>query len=198
MYPKNLPLVFNRFASAIFGDAGEEGAKNSRNKPTFSIPYVISMANNRIMNFGHIAFDQETLPARDTLPGDAYVVSIGRSILDAAQTARIPLYSHESNYVNCIAVEAQAFRREYSHCAMDEPGVDLICGHSSHHIRGMELYRHKLIIYEAGDLVNDYKGFANRGDEAYCTLGALFLFHLNVLNGILIQFLPTLMNRLQL
>ncbi|RLN05791.1 hypothetical protein BBO99_00002841 [Phytophthora kernoviae] len=167
MYPKNLPLVFNRFASAIFGDAGEEGAKNSRNKPTFSIPYVISMANNRIMNFGHIAFDQETLPARDTLPGDAYVVSIGRSILDAAQTARIPLYSHESNYVNCIAV-------------------------------GMELYRHKLIIYEAGDLVNDYKGFANRGDEAYCTLGALFLFHLNVLNGILIQFLPTLMNRLQL
>lgn len=40
---------------------------------------------------------------------------------------------------------------------MDELGVDLIYGHSSHHIRGAEVYKGKLILYGAGDIVNDYE-----------------------------------------
>lgn len=31
-------------------------------------------------------------------------------------------------------------------------------GHSSHHVKGAELYKGKLIIYGAGDLINDYEG----------------------------------------
>ncbi|KAG2886211.1 hypothetical protein PC118_g17383 [Phytophthora cactorum] len=68
--------------------------------------------------------------------------------------------------------QEQTFRREYAHRVIDELGVDLVYGHSSHHIRGMELYRGKLIVYGAGDLVNDYEGFKNHADTVYNTLAS--------------------------
>ncbi|OOG26443.1 poly-gamma-glutamate biosynthesis protein [Thioalkalivibrio denitrificans] len=39
-----------------------------------------------------------------------------------------------------------------------EAGADLIHGHSSHHPRGMELYRGRPILYGCGDFINDYEG----------------------------------------
>ena len=35
-------------------------------------------------------------------------------------------------------------------------GVDLVHGHSSHHIQGIELYKGKPIFYGCGDFVDDY------------------------------------------
>ena len=40
---------------------------------------------------------------------------------------------------------------------VDELGVDMLYGHSSHHIRGAEVYKGKLVLYGAGDIVNDYE-----------------------------------------
>jgi poly-gamma-glutamate synthesis protein (capsule biosynthesis protein) len=54
--------------------------------------------------------------------------------------------------------------------ALIEAGADLIHGHSSHHARGFELHRERLILYGCGDFVNDYEGIggheAIRGDLA--------------------------------
>ena len=36
--------------------------------------------------------------------------------------------------------------------------VDLIYGHGSHHIKGVEIYKEKLIIYGAGSFINDAEG----------------------------------------
>lgn len=56
---------------------------------------------------------------------------------------------------------------------IDEAGVDLLHGHSSHHIKGMEVYRERLIVYGCGDLLNDYEGIA--GYEQYrADLGCLY------------------------
>ena len=46
----------------------------------------------------------------------------------------------------------------FAHRLIDEAGVDVIHGHSSHHPMGIEVYREKLIIYGSGDLLNDYEG----------------------------------------
>lgn len=35
-------------------------------------------------------------------------------------------------------------------------GVDIVHGHSSHHIKGVEIYNKRPIIYGAGDFVDDY------------------------------------------
>ncbi len=49
-------------------------------------------------------------------------------------------------------------QRALAHAMIDEGGVDIIHGHSSHHPKGMEVYHDKLIIYGSGDLINDYEG----------------------------------------
>lgn len=41
---------------------------------------------------------------------------------------------------------------------IDEGGVDIVHGHSSHHPKRMEVYQGRLILYGAGDLINDYEG----------------------------------------
>ncbi|MDX1379804.1 MAG: CapA family protein, partial [Xanthomonadales bacterium] len=54
------------------------------------------------------------------------------------------------------------------HRLIDEAGVDLIHGHSSHHPRGLEVHDGRLILYGCGDFLNDYEGIGGhepfRGD----------------------------------
>jgi poly-gamma-glutamate capsule biosynthesis protein CapA/YwtB (metallophosphatase superfamily) len=53
----------------------------------------------------------------------------------------------------------------FAHALIDTVGVDVVHGHSSHHARGIEVYRDKLVVYGAGDLLNDYEGIG--GHEAF-------------------------------
>lgn len=46
--------------------------------------------------------------------------------------------------------------RSLAHFLVDECNVDIIHGHSSHHIQGVEVYKKSLIIYGCGDFVDDY------------------------------------------
>lgn len=52
--------------------------------------------------------------------------------------------------------------RRFAHALIDKAEVDLIHGHSSHHPRPIEVYKGKLIIYGAGDLINDYEGLKGK------------------------------------
>jgi poly-gamma-glutamate capsule biosynthesis protein CapA/YwtB (metallophosphatase superfamily) len=47
-------------------------------------------------------------------------------------------------------------------------------GHSSHHVRPLEIYRGKLIMYGAGDFLNDYEGIER--NEGYRDDLALMYF----------------------
>lgn len=62
----------------------------------------------------------------------------------------------------------------FAHQLIDEAGVDLVHGHSSHHAKGIELYRDRLILYGCGDLLNDYEGIG--GHEPYRPDLALMYF----------------------
>jgi poly-gamma-glutamate synthesis protein (capsule biosynthesis protein) len=55
--------------------------------------------------------------------------------------------------------------REFAHRLISEAGVDVVHGHSSHHPKGIEVYRGRLVLYGCGDFVNDYEGI--RGYEEY-------------------------------
>lgn len=77
-------------------------------------------------------------------------------------------------------------QRELAHRLIDEAGVDLIHGHSSHHVKGMEVYRGRLILYGCGDLVNDYEGIG--GHEPYRPdLGVLYRADLDPSTGHLVR-----------
>jgi len=53
---------------------------------------------------------------------------------------------------------------EFAHCLVDE-GVDVVHGHSSHHVKAIEVYRQRLILYGCGDFLSDYEGI--RGFEEF-------------------------------
>ncbi|MFQ6112986.1 MAG: CapA family protein [bacterium] len=47
---------------------------------------------------------------------------------------------------------------EFARKLVDDASVDVIHGHSAHHVKGIEVYKDKLIIYGCGDFLNDYEG----------------------------------------
>jgi poly-gamma-glutamate synthesis protein (capsule biosynthesis protein) len=49
-------------------------------------------------------------------------------------------------------------QREFAHRLIDRANIDVVQGHSSHHPKGMEVYRDHLILYGCGDFLNDYEG----------------------------------------
>ncbi|MFZ5655213.1 MAG: CapA family protein [Pseudomonadota bacterium] len=53
-------------------------------------------------------------------------------------------------------------QRAFARALIDEAGVDLVHGHSSHHPLGFEVHRGRLILYGCGDLLNDYEGIRDR------------------------------------
>ena len=61
-------------------------------------------------------------------------------------------------------------QRAFAHKLIDDASVDIVHGHSSHHAKGIEIYREKLILYGCGDFINDYEGISGhrsyRGDLA--------------------------------
>lgn len=58
------------------------------------------------------------------------------------------------NWGYTVAIE----ERRFAHRLIDVAGVDIVHGHSSHHVKGIEVYRNRPILYGCGDFVTDYEG----------------------------------------
>ena len=48
----------------------------------------------------------------------------------------------------------------FAHALVDEAGIHLVHGHSSHHPKAIEVYKGQLILYGCGDFITDYEGIA--------------------------------------
>jgi poly-gamma-glutamate synthesis protein (capsule biosynthesis protein) len=62
----------------------------------------------------------------------------------------------------------------FAHKLIDDAGVDIVHGHSSHHVKGIEVYKDRPILYGCGDLLNDYEGIG--GYEQFRSDLALMYF----------------------
>jgi poly-gamma-glutamate capsule biosynthesis protein CapA/YwtB (metallophosphatase superfamily) len=79
-----------------------------------------------------------------------------------------------------------AQQRRFAHRLIDRAGFDVIHGHSSHHPKGIEVYRGKPIMYGCGDFLNDYEGIAGY-EEFRDDLVVMYLPRLATANGRLIN-----------
>lgn len=89
--------------------------------------------------------------------------------------------------------------RDFAHGLIDKGMADLIHGHSSHHVKGIEVYKGKLILYGCGDLINDYEGIG--GYEAFRGgLGLMYFASLDPLTGRLLslKMIPVTMRNFRL
>lgn len=115
---------------------------------------------------------------RFTRPGDLVVVSIHWG----------------SNW----GYEVPRYQQKFAHALIEDAGVDVIHGHSSHHVKGIEIYRNKPILYGCGDFLTDYEGIEGyemfRGD-----LGLMYFVSMGGTTQELVnlEMRPTQMKRLQ-
>lgn len=97
----------------------------------------------KVPMFHFIDYSQQTKDRLKQLLNDP---SSGRAALKVFSVHWGPNYSWQP------AQEIQSM----AHFLTDECGIDVIHGHSSHHVQGVEKYHGKLIIYGCGDFVDDY------------------------------------------
>jgi poly-gamma-glutamate capsule biosynthesis protein CapA/YwtB (metallophosphatase superfamily) len=77
-------------------------------------------------------------------------------------------------------------QKEFAHALIDNAGVDVIHGHSSHHARGIEVHRGKPVLYGCGDFLNDYEGIS--GNEDFRDdLGLMYLLSMEPTTGELME-----------
>jgi poly-gamma-glutamate capsule biosynthesis protein CapA/YwtB (metallophosphatase superfamily) len=80
-----------------------------------------------------------------------------------------------------------------------EEGIAIVHGHSSHHVKAIEVFKRRLILYGCGDFLTDYEGISGyemfRGD-----LALMYLIELDSRNGELIaaRLVPMQMRRFRL
>jgi poly-gamma-glutamate synthesis protein (capsule biosynthesis protein) len=85
---------------------------------------------------------------------------------------------------------------EFAHGLIDTGAVDVVYGHSSHHVKAIEVYHGKLVLYGCGDFLNDYEGIEGHGDYRG-ELGLMYFPRLRPADGRLLslEMTPTRIRR---
>ena len=89
--------------------------------------------------------------------------------------------------------------RDFARALVEEGVVDLVHGHSSHHVRGFEVYRGRLILYGCGDFINDYEGIGGH-EQFRGELSVMYFPRLDPDSGALdsLVLVPTRMRRMRI
>ena len=90
-------------------------------------------------------------------------------------------------------------QREFAHALIDRAGVDIVHGHSSHHVKGIEVYNGRLILYGCGDMLSDYEGISGH-EEFRGDLGLMYFPSLDPATGRLVrlELTPTRLRKLRI
>lgn len=89
--------------------------------------------------------------------------------------------------------------RSFAHRVIDGADVDVVHGHSSHHVKGIEIHNDRPILYGCGDFLTDYEGIG--GHEAFRPdLSLMYFPVLDADTGELLEFsaTPTQLRRFRL
>lgn len=167
-----------------------------KNVKEASAPGIITVHGGRLIVLAHGARSsgiprswaaQENFSGINILPEDieASLELITKQVARVKQENDVVLFSVHwgGNWGYKIPVD----HRKLAHELIDKAGVDIVHGHSSHHPLGIEVYKDKLIIYGAGDFINDYEGITGDHDNYRGELSLMYFPEINQVNGALIS-----------
>jgi len=106
-------------------------------------------------------------------PGVNFLANLSDQSFDRAQAVINEHTRDEANDIIVFSIhwggnwgyDIPEAQRRFAHRLIDEAGVDVVHGHSSHHAKGIEIYQNRPVFYGCGDFLNDYEGIA--GHEKY-------------------------------
>jgi poly-gamma-glutamate synthesis protein (capsule biosynthesis protein) len=154
------------------GETGLRTAGAGRNQAQAQAPAVVPLSGGgRVLVFA-LGSVTSGIPASWAAEGDRP----GVNLLERSTLAEIAARVRSARRPGDIIVvsihwgenwgyEISEEQRELAHGLVDDAGVDVVHGHSSHHRKGIEIYRGRPILYGCGDFLNDYEGI--EGYEAY-------------------------------
>ena len=156
-------------------DAGLLCAGAGEDAQAAAMPAAIDLhERGRVLIFG-VGSETSGIPsvwaAREDKAGVSLIADLSEATADdliaAIESHRKPgdLVIVSIHWGDNWGYEVPDTQRSFAHRLLDSGLVDCIHGHSSHHAKGIEIYRDKPILYGCGDLLNDYEGIT--GHEQY-------------------------------
>ncbi|TDX02933.1 CapA family protein [Kribbella sp. VKM Ac-2566] len=157
----------------VLGRVGVRAVGAGRTTTEAVRPAVVPTTHGRVLVF---AFGTTTsgVPidwaATDSRPGIALLPDLSRdtvsAVVDRIQALKRPgdIVVLSVHWGSNWGYDVPSSQRRFAHRVIDG-GVDLVHGHSSHHLRPIEVYRDRLVLYGCGGLIDDYEGIA--GYEHY-------------------------------
>jgi poly-gamma-glutamate synthesis protein (capsule biosynthesis protein) len=145
-----------------------------RNRGEAALPAVLDVAGKgRVLVFSFASPTSGT-PADWAATRDSPGVNFLPDLSDAAlariceQTARV----RQPHDVIVVSIhwgpnwgyEVPGSQTAFARGLIDKAGASIVHGHSSHHPKGMEVYRDHLILYGCGDFLNDYEGIERHAE----------------------------------
>ena len=164
--------------------ANMKGVGAGRNVTEAEAPAIMDVNNKgRVLLFAY-ASPTAGVPrkwaATNSRPGVNFLVDLSQKTVSRIEAQVQKVKRHGDIVVASIhwggnwGYDIPDEQRDFAHRLIDEAGVDVIHGHSSHHPKGIEVYNGRPIMYGCGDFLNDYEGIS--GHEKY--RGDLVLIYL--------------------
>jgi poly-gamma-glutamate synthesis protein (capsule biosynthesis protein) len=169
-------------------DAGIQTAGAGVDAEQAAAPAILPNPHGRVLVFG-LASTTSGVPrdwaAKPSRPGVELLPDLSSESADRVGK-RIQSMRHDGDLV-VVSVHwggnwgysIPPDQRGFAHRLIDQGAADVVHGHSSHHPKGIEIYRGKPVLYGCGDFINDYEGIGGyeqfRGDLAlmyFATLDA--------------------------
>ena len=180
--------------------AGVRTAGAGREARAAAQPAVIPIGEQtRVLVFAFATLDCGTLrdwAATDTRAGIALLPELSSGAV-ADISARVRAVRKQGDVVVASihwggnwGYAVPTAQRAFAHALIDSAQVDVVHGHSSHHFKGIEVHRHRLILFGCGDFINDYEGIG--GQESYrAELGLMYFPTVNARDGTLLRLTMT-------
>jgi len=146
-------------------DRGIKWAGVGMNKHEAQSPAIVNCRGLKIACFS-MSDHPSMWPATDTKPGINFINVEKHKQSDVDRIKQLVEQTKQQHEVDMVMMSLHwgsnycwnppaSFQR-FAHSLIDECGVDIIHGHSSHHIQGIEIYKEKPIVYGCGDFIDDY------------------------------------------
>ncbi|HET8562231.1 MAG TPA: CapA family protein [Candidatus Binatia bacterium] len=97
----------------------------------------------------------------ETQPGDP-IRSLAKKIGEVKRKGDVVIIS--IHWGGNWGYKIPSAHRKLAHRLVDETELNILHGHSPHHVRAIEMYKECLILYGCGDFLNDYEGIEGYED----------------------------------
>ena len=201
--PEGLEETLDTLAEAGIAVAGA-----GRDVARAKAPAVIPMPSGRVLVFGSGA-RSSGIPAQWRATEDRAGVDLlpeppSHAVAEMAirvRTRRQPgdLVVASIHWGGNWGHDVPADERELAHRLLDEAGVHVVQGHSSHHVKAIEVHQGRLILHGCGDFLTDYEGIGGQ-DSFRGGLSLMYFPTLDPATGELVrlEMTPTRMRRFRI